>query len=246
MISDLREISSIKKENLISINYILLKDNFLALKMLDYSISLSSVNPVEYFEESGIYDILSGICNGIRDLNSFGKYYGNLKPSNIFLNESGKVLLSDYLLLKLYKGSEMKRNYNENDLCYVSYEELLNLEIDKSVDIWCFGCVFYYLLKNENIFKGKNICETIDNIRDCKYEKFEGESSNEFNNLFEKLISKDVNKRLNIDEIISELKGINIYSIKIIEINKPQLPVEAFIEEKKKKKNKTTSNVYLY
>lgn len=54
MISDLREISSIKKENLILINYILLKDNFLALKMLDYSISLSSVNPVEYFEESGI------------------------------------------------------------------------------------------------------------------------------------------------------------------------------------------------
>lgn len=227
VISELREINSKRNENLMSINLLKNEDDYLYIKTYYYDINLFCINP----EESGIYDILLGICNGIKELNEYDKYHGNLKRSNIFIDEDKKVILSDYLLLKLYKGSEKIRNVESlDDICYISYEELLNLEIDKSVDIWLFGCIFYYLLKNENIFKGKNVLETMNNIRDCKYERFVGEFSEEYNNLLEKLIVKDINNRLKIDELIIELKSIKLLII-VIEMNEPQISVEPFEEE---------------
>lgn len=222
-------LESVESENLLKYSKMMLLENKLYRLMPYISVHLDEINPLKYFEDIGSYEVLCGICNGLKSLHLMNMYHGNLKPSNIFIDEDGKVKLSDYFENDLYIGKEGEKGISRNDdLSFISYEEITGVEISKESDIWCFGCIFYYILSGNLIFKCKSPLETMLNIRECKYKKIENEFCDELNGLLSKMLKVDLKDRLSIDEILVELKRINdpIYLPEVIVLSEEEEDME--------------------
>lgn len=196
-------------ENLMKYSKLILYKNEFYRLMPYMRINLGKVDPVSYFEDSGVYEVLCEILSGLKSLHSIDMYHGDLKPSNIFLTEENSVKLNDYLNNDIYKGKEGEKVGKNDDICFSNYEEIAGLEVSKESDIWSFGCVFYYIISGKLLFKDISLLKTIKNIENCKYLKMDCDFKKEFNQLLKKLIVKEKSSRLSIDEILKKLKEIN-------------------------------------
>lgn len=182
-----------------------------------YKVHLDEINPLEVFEENGPFDVLYGILIILKNLDENKAFHSDLKPSNIFLSGKNEVILNDYSNSLLYKGRENMRVMKLIDLCFVSIDELLGLELDIYSDIWNFGLIFYYVISGKYPFVGSNLSATMLNILNVKYIPLEGDYSDDFNLLVSKLLQKEKKNRMKLNSIMKELESMNyIYNIEIV------------------------------
>lgn len=68
--------------------------------------------------------------------------HGNLKASNILLNEDDKPLVCDYGLLPLIPSTLAVHR----TVCYMSPEYLKNRTVSRKTDVWSYGCLLLELV----------------------------------------------------------------------------------------------------
>lgn len=101
----------------------------------------------EYIEDNEQYpqretaDMLISI---VEQIHKAGVIHCDIKPSNIILDESGKVVLIDF-------GSACKKNRKSENIAFVSRgysapELFHDEEVDEKTDIYSIGAVLYYML----------------------------------------------------------------------------------------------------
>lgn len=212
IVKEMNRVNNLNINGLMKYKKIEVDDNKLHRMMREYKIHLDNIDPIKYFEESGIFDVLDGIITILKSLSDIGTIHSDLKPSNIFLNEDDEVILSDYLNNLLFKGREGYQALRKiNDLCFVCIDELTGKELDTESDIWNFGLVFYYLKTGKYPFVGSSILETTRNIENVKYVRLEGDYSEELNKFLKKILQREKKNRMQLDEIINGLKSIEYY-----------------------------------
>lgn len=100
-------------------------------------------------------DIYKALCTSISKLNTQGFYHGDLSSSNILMQDGKPKLIDFNLSSRIYRNNTL--SFLPPTVSVRPYELLKTKAIKKydprTIDTWSIGCIFYYLLKRENIIK---------------------------------------------------------------------------------------------
>lgn len=94
----------------------------------------------EFQDPRQALSLISGIVDGLEYIHKQGMIHGNLKPSNIFLDESKHPLLTDF-------GIPMVSSVEPSP--YASPEQVQGGVVDRRADIYALGVLLYELLTGE-------------------------------------------------------------------------------------------------
>ena len=137
---------------------------YLVISVADKGQLYTALNKSKKFDELIAAQFLREIIRALQYLHSFKPpiIHRNIKPENILLNESGRVLLSGYK-----KSDFFDENFKITP-CYIpeykAPEIILNKEYDTRVDIWSIGILMFELLSGYTPFAAKTNLEIYKNI----------------------------------------------------------------------------------
>ncbi len=94
----------------------------------------------EYYDPSKAVGLISGVVAGLEKIHALGYVHGNLEPGNIYLDESGIPLLTDFGLPK---------SPNAPLTPYMSPEQSQGGIVDRRTDIYALGVLLYEVLTDE-------------------------------------------------------------------------------------------------
>src|SRR5262249_34419995 len=122
-------------------------------------------------------DIAKHICEALEAAHEKGVVHRDLKPSNIKLTRDGKVKVLDFGLAKAFQEDHQPTLSNSPTLtgasvpgvilgtaAYMSPEQAKGKGVDRSSDIWAFGCVLYEMLTGHATFQGETIGEILGEV----------------------------------------------------------------------------------
>jgi len=162
----------------------------------NFNVSENDAKTIIYHLSSVIYDLeLYGICH--RDL----------KIENILLNSNNDIYnlrLTDFGLSCII-GPNEKKNEPYGTLTYVAPEVLKREPYSFEVDLWSLGIITYLLLAGRLPFNNEDNNILMNNIINIEpnYEILNLKNiSNEAIDFVKGLLEKNVNKRLNINQVI--------------------------------------------
>ena len=153
-------------------------------------------------------EIIHKLSMVIYYIHSFGIVHRDLKPENILMTDNTKnsdIRLLDFGLSKIL-GPDEKCNEPYGTLSFVAPEVLLKKPYDKMVDLWSLGIITFLLLCGYLPFDDKN--SEVEIVRKTVEEpvifkpKIWNKLSKEAKNFVEKLLVKNPEKRMNIDEVL--------------------------------------------
>ena len=158
-----------------------------------------------------IYDIISDICSGIKEIHSKNIIHRDLKPENLFISGE-KIKIGDFGISKQLSHNNDFTNTNIGTLAYMA-PEMLKGEYNNKVDIWSLGCIIQELCTLNLCFDGDSFVEIINKIMESNYEKINQNIYGiDLQNLIDSLLEKDIKKRPDINsiiKIINKLKDEN-------------------------------------
>ncbi len=91
------------------------------------------------------------VLEGIGFAHKYGIIHGDIKPSNILLDQQGRVKIVDFgLSFTLASGKKMKgERLPGGTLQFMSPEQLLNEDVDSRSDIYSLGVTFFFMLTGQ-------------------------------------------------------------------------------------------------
>ena len=97
------------------------------------------------------------ISLGLRHLHEKRILHADLKPDNVFVNESGELKLGDLGICKVLVDTSgtIKETYNKGTIYYMPPECFKKKPVNTAADIWAAGCVVYYAMKGEILFRSE-------------------------------------------------------------------------------------------
>ena len=197
-------------------------DKYFHLKIFDFA---TAVKINKYFDKKIMRFI---------DLNKDEEIIIKEKIKKNEIGENNIIKLNNHnilLLSRLFVGTP---EYVSPEVLEHDYEN-----IGPSVDIWAFGIILYLFFFGKTPFKGKTEEETLDNIKNIKYNFEEDDKNNiseEAKDLISKILIKDPCKRIgynsyDYNEIKNHpfFKGINFDNLE--KEQKPVLDIKETLEE---------------
>ncbi|MBM4291224.1 MAG: hypothetical protein FJ138_07050, partial [Deltaproteobacteria bacterium] len=103
--------------------------------------------------------LLGGLCDALEPLHAEGRFHGNLKPTNVFLNEQGSprsVRLGDATgsgLSGVHKLGEARVTFN--DPTFFTHEQASGKDLAPTADIGALGLIAYFVLTGRFPFEGR-------------------------------------------------------------------------------------------
>lgn len=165
-------------------------------------INISNYNPVNLVKNA-----LLPICKGIKYLHSNGIIHGSLKPNNLFVDDSGSVLISDAWHRFLYPSQI--QNMTMDDLYYTTPEMLESKPITSSSDIWNLGEVIYYCFNfSQDLLHSNNIKDLYNDIYNMKNNINYNLIPPLFQPTLKMIFSINSSDRPSIEEIYNNLKKL--------------------------------------
>ena len=166
-------------------------------------------------QEDIIYNIISQLCMGIKEIHDKKIIHRDLKPENIFINENMNIKIGDFGISKQFNSYKTytlttKKLGTEN---YAAPEIIYDSIYNEKSDIWSLGCIIYELFHLQIYYKDA-IRREIKKIDSNIY-------NNKWQELIDLLLESDYKKRFDIYQVNKFLKEeLNInYNKKENEIN---------------------------
>ena len=151
--------------------------------------------------------IIKSISNAIQYLHNHGIIHRDVKAENIMIystKDLSSVKIIDFGLAKMI-GENQKSEEPFGTVGYVSPEILLRIPYGKCVDIWCLGILSFLLLFGflpfEGISEEQTALNTVQNKIEFSNKKFDL-VSDDAKDFILKLLEKDCNKRITINEVL--------------------------------------------
>ena len=179
------------------------------------------------FSEKQLAIIFYQILSGLAYLHDKKVIHRNIKPKNIMVLEKEEDINSkeEYLWIKIidfHTGEIFHNNKKKSsiDNSYYTPPEALENNYSEKSDIWSVGIILYLGLTGKIPFDGKTNDEIYNKIKNSPYNDLDPRfmaHSSEVRDLLDKLLQKDVNKRLSAKEALNHewfkiYKGRALYS----------------------------------
>jgi eukaryotic-like serine/threonine-protein kinase len=119
------------------------------------------------------------IAEGLDAAHGRGVIHRDLKPANVKITRTGRVKILDFGLAKaLPRGapdSEQTQGATQayaetvagtllGTPAYMSPQQARGMEVDRSADIWAFGCMLYEALSGRRVFGGATAADTLASV----------------------------------------------------------------------------------
>jgi len=140
--------------------------------------------------------------------------HNDLKPSNILLDKNYHIKLIDFSTSKIKdKVFDKKKGdfvFSEESISkdiigtaeFVS-PEMVNQTITdyRTNDVWSLGIIIYMIFNGESPFKGINDFNTLDKVKECKFEYVKKDIPEDVMDLLNNILIEDTQKRFDIKQI---------------------------------------------
>jgi serine/threonine-protein kinase len=105
--------------------------------------------------------IMEQVLTGLAFLHSKGIIHRDVKPSAIFLSESGKIVLADFDIAKPYTDDNLTRKGSVlGSPRYMAPEQKLGEQTSPKSDVYAAGIVFYEMITGQTPWKDKDFLPT--------------------------------------------------------------------------------------
>ncbi|KAL2534582.1 Protein kinase family protein with ARM repeat domain [Abeliophyllum distichum] len=157
--------------------------------------------------EDSIHDLACGMVRAMQYLHSKGIIYGDLKPSNILLDENGHTKLCDFGLARKLSDISMTPSSQlpqakRGTPCYMAPELFLDGGVHSyASDFWALGCVLYECFTGRPPFVEKEFTQLAKSILSDPTPVLPGTTSSPFVNLINSLLIKDPAERIQWSEL---------------------------------------------
>ena len=158
-------------------------------------------------KESRVRDIVHQIATALFYLKSFGIAHRDMKPDNIMMasnSDDAEIKIIDFGLSKIIGPKERSKD-PFGTIPYAAPEIILRKPYSHSVDIWSLGVTTFFLLTGFHPFDSHDQQELLKKIvrQDPDYDAEEWKNvSSEAMDLVKKLLTKDKEKRIEIDQVL--------------------------------------------
>ena len=95
---------------------------------------------MQYYDPGEAAGLLSGVVAGLDEIHAQGWVHGNLEPSNIYLDQAGQPMLTDFGMPKASSAPITP---------YMSPEQVQGGIVDKRTDVYALGVLLYTLVVGE-------------------------------------------------------------------------------------------------
>ena len=154
------------------------------------------------YKECVIWFFLVQILEGLSYLHENKIIHRDLKNANIFLTKDGTVKIGDLNVSKITKKNEMATTQTGTPY-YVAPEIWRNKPYEYKCDIWSLGCIVYELCKLKPPFRGTNLKEFKENIKNGIYEPIQNVYSNDLKKIISIMLRQNPNERPSAKELLN-------------------------------------------
>ncbi|MFC1849305.1 serine/threonine protein kinase [candidate division CSSED10-310 bacterium] len=209
-----RVIGQLQHPNIITIHDIgeYNKKPFLVVEFLqgkDFE-SLLEIGPMPPTET--LLSLLIDVCDALHCAHQKGIVHRDVKPANIFLLDSGKVILMDFGLALMGDARLTKTGIIVGTVHYMSPEHIEGLKTDHLTDIYSLGIVMFELFTRKLPFDGDSISEIMKKILHgdaIPFEPVDTSMPKEMMKIVKKATRKEKDKRFQSTLLLAdELKKI--------------------------------------
>ena len=100
-------------------------------------------------------DIAIQIAGGLARAHEHGIVHRDIKPSNVMVLPDGVVKVLDFGLAKIENMSLTRSGVSMGTPGYMAPEQVRGKKVDRRVDVWALGVVFYEMLAGMRPFRGR-------------------------------------------------------------------------------------------
>jgi serine/threonine protein kinase len=129
---------------------------FLSMEYIDGEDLASLLKRIGRFPADRALEIARQICAGVAAAHERGIVHRDFKPSNVMLDGSGKVRITDFGLAGM-SGESVRAGTP----AYMAPEQLAGGEVTARSDIYALGLVLYEIFTGQRALEGKNLAELI-------------------------------------------------------------------------------------
>ena len=122
--------------------------------------------------------IAKQIAEALEAAHEKGITHRDLKPANVKLTPEARVKVLDFGLAKARVTSSPSANLPDSPIlmsgsmqgaiigtaAYMSPEQAKGKEVDRTADVWAFGCVLYEMLTGRHAFEGEDVTEILGRV----------------------------------------------------------------------------------
>ena len=155
------------------------------------------------FPESQILDYITQICLALQHIHKKKIFHRDLKSNNVFLMKSGIVKVGDFGISKIVKTTQEKARTTVGTPYYLAPEIINTQPYDSKVDIWALGVLLYELMTFKMPFVAQSLPLLSIKINRGVYAPPPNIYSSELKDLLKRCLTKEPEKRPNIDEILN-------------------------------------------
>ena len=140
--------------------------------------------------------------------------HNDLKPSNILLDKDYHIKLIDFSTSKVKnkvfdkkKGDfiDSEESISKDIIGTAEFvsPEMVNQNITdyRTNDVWALGIIIYIIFNGVSPFKGSNDFNTLDKVKECKFEYVRKDLPEDVVDLLNNILIEDINKRFDIKQI---------------------------------------------
>jgi len=106
------------------------------------------------FTNAEIKQTFEPICAALSYAHQRGVVHCDLKPSNIMIQNNGKVLLADFGIFRVIRGNSILPN-NSGTPAYMAPEQICNQTVVPQTDIYALGIILYEMATGRQPFTGE-------------------------------------------------------------------------------------------
>ena len=149
-VSAYRKLQNIRCMNLPEIFDVLeMDDGQIVLEEYVDGITVAQVMEIEKYRPTGARKVLWGVCDALMVLHDFGIIHRDVKPENVMIDHSGRVVLIDFNASRL-ESVASKDTVIMGTVGYASPEQLGLSQTDARTDIYAAGVLYNVMLTGQH------------------------------------------------------------------------------------------------